>query len=159
MEFKNIGIVSDHAGFSLKENIVQHLQSLSPSLHVSDYGPGECKKKVDYPDFAIKVARSVSEKKLDGAIAICGTGLGMCIVANKFHQIQAICPWDEYSARMGREHNHANILCLGARSLSFEKAKTIVETWLMTPFQGERHKERLQKIRLIEKENSSSRNE
>ena len=85
-------------------------------------------------------------EKADAGIAICGTGIGMSIAANKFLGIRAACPWDKYSCEMARKHNNINVLCLGARTLTPENTLTILETWLTTPFEGDRHEKRLKII-------------
>ena len=153
MNFKRLGVVADHAGVEYKEKILTYLQQSYPQIKLRDFGVNNSQQKVDYPDFAFEASWNVSQKKLDGAIAICGTGIGMAIVANKLPMIQAVCPWDEFSCRMGREHNNANILCLGSRTLKFELVIKILSTWLNTNFAQERHQFRLNKIRLLEQKN------
>jgi ribose 5-phosphate isomerase B len=153
--FKKIGLASDHAGKELKRDILVFLKD--KGFELVDYGvPYESTGRVDYPDFVARLAEDVSNKTLDAGIAICGTGIGMSIVANKFKGVRAASVWDEYSSRMSREHNDANILCLGARTLNYFRALDYVEVWLRTSFAGEQHKTRLEKISKIEKKNLKS---
>ena len=148
--FKKVGIASDHAGKSLKKMILDFAQHLE--VEVVDYGiSSDEDKAVDYPDYAKLIANDIGRQKISGAIAICGTGMGMAMTANKFPGIRAVCPWDEYSCRMGRQHNKANVLCLGARSLNYHRAVDLVNIWLSTPFIGEQHTMRIEKLGQIEK--------
>ncbi len=148
--FKKIGIASDHAGKELKQELLNFLKTRGMAL--IDYGvPFESTDRVDYPDYASRLAEDVSNEKLDAGIAICGTGIGMSIVCNKFMKVRASCVWDEYTSRMSREHNNANILCLGARILNTSHAKELTDIWLGTSFLGEQHKIRIEKIDKIEK--------
>ncbi|RME64609.1 MAG: ribose 5-phosphate isomerase B, partial [Nitrospirae bacterium] len=105
---------------------------------------------VDYPDFAEKVSMAVSSGEVQRGILICGTGIGMSIVANKFPGVRATLCYDLYTARMAREHNDSNILVLGGRITAEEMAKQIVKVWIETPFEGGRHERRLLKIKTIE---------
>jgi len=151
-----IGIASDHAGKELKQMVVDFVRMMD--YEVVDYGVAvDMDASVDYPDYAALVAQDVSIGKLDRAIAICGTGIGMCITANKFPNVRAASIWDEFSARMSRAHNDANILCLGARGLNHHRAVDLVKVWLETPFEKGRHQMRLDKIREIEKKNIQPR--
>jgi len=152
MQFKTIGIASDHAARDLKTLIADYIKL--HDIKVIDFGVGqETSKSVDYPDYAAAVARDISEGKLDGGIALCGTGIGMSITANKFPGVRATVVWDDYSAKMSREHNNSNLLCLGARTLNHHRAVDLVKIWLETAFSGDRHQIRLDKIREIEKKN------
>jgi ribose 5-phosphate isomerase B len=137
-----IAIASDHAGFHLKNQIKEALDSLQ--VEYEDLGPGDT-NSVDYPDFARKVAEAV--QKGDRGILCCGTGIGMSIAANKFKGVRAALCNDIYAAQMSREHNDANILIMGGRVLtnSYE-VQNIVKTWLQTEFQGGRHQRRIDKI-------------
>jgi ribose 5-phosphate isomerase B len=146
----SIGLGADHAGKELKQLIAEMLRL---SEHrVVDYGvAADCKTSVDYPDYASAVAQDVSNGKLDAGILICGTGIGMQITANKYPGVRAATVWDEFSTRMAKEHNNANILCLGARSTNHMRATELVKLWLETPFGGSRHQTRLEKIREIER--------
>lgn len=147
MSNNSIAIGSDHAGRDLKEQVKALLEGLG--FEPVDYGTDDdC--SVDYPDYGEKVSQAVSQGQFQRGILICGTGLGMSIVANKFPGIRATLCHDEYTARMSREHNDSNILVLGGRVLQKETALKIVKVWLETPFEGGRHERRLQKITNIE---------
>ena len=141
-------IGSDHGGFDLKEKIKKFL--IGEKVEFEDIGT-KINESVDYPDYGIKVARAVSEGKAERGILVCGTGIGMSIVTNKFAKIRATLCSDTYSAKMSREHNDSNILILGGRIIEDEKALEIVKIWLETPFEGGRHKRRLDKIDELEK--------
>jgi len=145
-----IAIGSDHAGFRLKEKIKDFLRK--KGVEFCDFGP-ENEDPVDYPDFGKKVAKAVSQGEAERGILICGSGLGMTIVANKFKGVRATLCHDEYTAKMSRAHNDSNLLTLGARVLDEETALKIVEIWLDTPFEGGRHLRRLNKIKEIENKN------
>jgi ribose 5-phosphate isomerase B len=150
MEFQLIGIASDHAGVELKQMIVEFLTLLD--LVIVDHGVSlKDTHSVDYPDYARSLAESIQEGKVQGGIALCGTGIGMSIAANKFPGIRAGVVWDEFSCRMSRSHNDANILCLGSRALHPHRAVELVKLWLETPFSGARHGVRLEKITHIER--------
>lgn len=142
-----IAIAADHAGFKLKENIKKFLESLGHEY--KDFGT-DSEESVDYPDFAIKAAEAVKSKKFDRGILICGTGIGMCISANKVPGIRAALCYDTETARLSREHNNANVLTMGARIIGEEKAKEIVDVWLKTEFAGGRHERRVEKINKID---------
>ena len=143
-----IAIASDHAGFELKEKLKEFLNELGYGY--KDFGTFS-KESVDYPDYALRVAESVAEKKFERGILVCGTGIGMSMAANKVPGIRAALCYDEKTARLSREHNDANILTLGARLTSEKKAKEIVKVWLKTEFAGGRHSRRLKKIEEIER--------
>lgn len=143
-----IAIGSDHAGFDVKESIVKALNSgmlEEFNAGVSDMGP-DSSDRVDYPDYAHKVAQSVAEGSCDLGILICGSGNGVCITANKHDGIRAGLAWDTELASLAREHNDANIICLPARFVSEEKALEIAKAFLAASFEGGRHQERVQKI-------------
>jgi ribose 5-phosphate isomerase B len=142
-----LAIGCDHGGFELKEEILSVLNELN--IEFIDYGTNNL-KSVDYPDFGEKVSQAVSTGKTERGILICGTGIGMSIVANKFPKIRASLCNDLYTAKMSRFHNDANILVLGGRVVGKGLAKEIVRVWLSTPFEGERHCVRLNKITQIE---------
>lgn len=144
-----IGLGSDHGGFELKEELKAFLKSLG--FEPADLGTFN-EESVDYPDFGILVAGKVSRGELEKGILICGTGIGMSVVANKFRGVRAALVNDLYSARLSREHNDANVLVIGGRIVARDLAKEIVKTWLETPFAGGRHKKRLEKIEALEKE-------
>jgi ribose 5-phosphate isomerase B len=144
-----IGLACDHGGYELKEELMPFLKSLGvESIDMGTFS----EDSVDYPDFGILVAEKVSRRELEKGILLCGTGIGMSIVANKFPGIRAALVNDLYSSRCAREHNDANILIIGGRIVGKELAKEIVKVWLETPFAGGRHKRRLEKIEALEKE-------
>jgi ribose 5-phosphate isomerase B len=144
-----IGLACDHGGFELKEEIKNFLKSLG--VEPIDMGTFD-ENSVDYPDFGVLVAEKVSRGELERGILICGTGIGMSIVANKFPRIRAALVNDLYSAKFSRAHTDANLLVMGGRIVGKELAKEIVKVWLETPFAGGRHKRRLEKIEALERE-------
>jgi ribose 5-phosphate isomerase B len=139
-----IALGSDHAGFDYKERLKILLDETGKPYQ--DFGTSS-PESVDYPDFAHAVSKAVASGKYQLGILICGTGIGMSIVANKHSGIRAAVCESTASAKLSREHNDANILCLGARITSWETAAEIVKVFLATPFSGgERHMCRIQKI-------------
>lgn len=140
-------IASDHAGFDLKENIKEAL--LNEGIDVQDLGPINS-DSVDYPDFGIKLAKAVAADESLNGIVICGTGIGMSIVVNRFPGIRGTLCSDVYTAKLCREHNNSNILILGGRVVGRGLAYEIVKTWLATPFEGGRHQKRLDIIKDID---------
>ena len=148
-----IGMACDHGGFNLKEDLKGFLTSTGAD--VIDLGSFN-ETSVDYPDFGAELARKVSTGTLEKGILICGTGIGMSVVANKFPGVRAALANELYSARCSREHNDANVLVLGGRVIGTSLARELVKVWLETPFSGGRHQQRLDKIRTIEKENFKS---
>ena len=144
-----IAIGSDHAGFSLKESIRKYLEKTG--YLVDDQGTGS-ENSVDYPDFGKAVAERVASKQADLGIAVCGSGIGISIAANKVPGIRAALAHDVVTAQLAREHNDANVLALGARIVTPAAALEMVQTFLNTPFAGGRHQRRLDKIAAIEKE-------
>ncbi len=151
-----IYIGTDHAGFELKEELKIFLEKLG--CEVEDKGAYEFNEADDYPDFIFPVVKAVAEdidNDLDSrGIVIGGSGQGEAIVANKVRGIRAAVVYDEYSSEMSREHNDANIISLGTRTLTISKAKELVKLWLETPFSNEeRHKRRIEKIKAIENDN------
>ena len=145
-----IATASDHAGYELKKGILSYLAERK--IDFEDYGCGP-DERVDYVDYADKAIQSVCSGTHDRAILICGTGLGMAIVANKFKGIRATPCCDEYSAEMSRSHNDSNCLTLGGRILPLDEALAIVKMWLETEFEGGRHQERIDKILKVEERN------
>jgi ribose 5-phosphate isomerase B len=142
-----IAIGCDHAGVELKNELLSLLNNLR--IQYIDYGT-DSPESVDYPDFGEKVSDAVSSGKIESGILICGTGIGMSIVANKFPGIRASLCNDLFTAKMSRLHNDANILVIGGRVVGKDLAKEIVKTWVSTPFEGNRHCRRLDKITKIE---------
>ncbi len=144
-----LAIGCDHGGFELKEEILKFLKTVA-NLHVTDLGPAT-RDSVDYPDFGAKVSEAVSKGTVERGILICGTGIGMSIVANRYPNVRAALCHDHFTAQMSREHNDANILVMGERVIGKGVALEIVKTWLDTGFAGGRHQNRLDKITAIEK--------
>lgn len=142
-------VASDHAGFSLKVVVIEHLRS--SKYEVLDLGTDDATNSVDYPDYAKKLAKEVSANSDTLGILLCGTGIGMSITANKFRGIRAASVSDTFSARMSRMHNNSNILCLGSRVVGNGLALDIVDAWLNAKFEGGRHTNRVDKISEIEK--------
>jgi ribose 5-phosphate isomerase B len=140
-----LAIGSDHGGFELKQEVLKYLKSLA-NIQITDVGPAN-KDSVDYPDFGARVAEAVSSGAADRGILICGTGIGMSIVANRYPMVRAALCHDHFTAQMSREHNDANILVMGERVIGKGVALDIVETWLVTEFAAGRHQLRLDKIR------------
>lgn len=151
-----IAVASDHRGFAVKSKILNMVSAMG---HQGlDFGP-ESGEMVDYPDFASKVGRSVSHHEVDRGILICGSGMGMCIVANKFDGVRAAPCHDDLTAEMSRLHNDSNVLCLSADLLGERLVHRMVEIWLATEFEGGRHTRRLDKISAIEMENKRANRE
>ena len=144
---KKIAIASDHGGFDLKKNVISSLQN--KGLEIQDLGPSNT-DSVDYPDYGIKIAHAILEQRVKRGIVICGTGVGMSIVVNRFPGIRGTLCSDVYTAKMCREHNDSNILIMGGRVIGKDLALEIVEIWLKTNFEGGRHQRRLDKINKID---------
>ena len=144
-----IALGSDHGGLALKEALKQLLTERG--LAAEDCGTLNS-DSVDYPDFGIKVANKVSSGEADLGILVCGTGIGMSIVANKFPRVRAALVTDSFMARMAKEHNNANILVLGGRVINESQAREIVAAWLDATFEGGRHQWRLDKIAALEQD-------
>jgi ribose 5-phosphate isomerase B len=138
-----IPIASDHAGFEAKELVKNILKELD--ITTIDYGTSS-DESVDYPDFATLVAQAVNNGDHEMGILICGSGQGMCMTANKYPKVRAALAWNEDIARLSRQHNKANILCLPGRFLGVEELRSIVTSWLDTGFEGGRHQRRIDKI-------------
>jgi ribose 5-phosphate isomerase B len=140
-------IASDHGGLALKEAVCAYLEE--KGVEIQDLGT-MTDDSVDYPDYGVKVARSVSTGEADKGILICGTGIGMSIVANKFPGIRAALINDEFTAQMSKEHNNANVIVMGGRVLSSAQAQKMVQIWLESNYEGGRHQKRLDKIASLE---------
>ena len=139
---------SDHAGFRVKDFVIEFLTK--KGYEVVDQGPYD-NARVDYPDFASKVSLSViKDLEHHKGILICGTGIGMSVSANKFNGIRAALCHDGYGAKMARNHNDANILCMGERVSGFGVMESILESWLANDFEGGRHANRVNKINLLD---------
>ena len=147
-QMEKIAIASDHAGLELKEDIKTFLKEKGVAILYMGTNGSE---SVDYPDYGIPVAEKVSRGELNKGILICGTGIGMSIVANKFSNVRAALVNDVYSATMAKEHNDANILVIGGRIAGKGLAREMVKVWMEAKFEGGRHQKRLDKIKEIEK--------
>jgi len=145
-----IALASDHAGYDLKAGLAEYLRGQGLPFEDFGCGPGET---VDYVDFGAKAARAVLAGACDRAILVCGTGLGMGIVANKFKGIRATPGASEYAVEMARKHNDSNCLTLGGRTHTLEIGVRLVRIWLETGFEGGRHAARVGKIAAIEDAN------
>lgn len=141
-----IAVGADHAGFEYKEKLKELLTSLG--FEFRDFGT-QSTESTDYPDYAHSVAEAVSSGKADFGILVCGTGIGMSIVANKHNNVRAANVESSDAAKLAREHNNANVLAIGARLTSWDKAKEIIQTFLNTKFEGGRHQRRVDKIHTI----------
>lgn len=148
-EKPRIALGADHAGFQAKENVKKYLESAG--YGVSDAGTSS-EESVDYPDFAVKVARRVQKGHSDLGILVCGTGIGMAMAANKISGVRAAVAHDALTAQMSREHNDANVLTLGARVLSEHQIIEVVASFLGANFAGGRHQRRVDKISELDQE-------
>ncbi len=147
-----IGIASDHGGKILKDKILRYLRD--GGCPVRDFGVAvDSNASVDYPDYAKQLASLISKGELTRGILVCGSGIGMSIAANKFPGVRAALITDDYTAKMCRLHNDANVLCLGERVINHDRALDFVRIWLETEFEGGRHQGRLDKIRALELHN------
>lgn len=144
-----IAVASDHRGFVIKGKIISMISDLGHEA--LDMGT-DSTESVDYPDFAVKVSQGISDGTIDRGILICGTGMGMCITANKFPGVRACTCHDDLTAEMSRRHNDANVLCLSADLLGDRLVNRMVELWLKTEFEGGRHARRVEKIGRIDSE-------
>ena len=142
-----IGIGNDHAAFDMKNELVVILKDMGHE--VVDYGTHST-DRCDYPIYGEKVANAVAVGEVDCGILLCGTGIGMSLVANKVRGIRAAAVSEAYSARLSKQHNNSNIICLGARVIGIETAKMICEEWLNAEFEGGRHQNRIDLIMSIQ---------
>jgi ribose 5-phosphate isomerase B len=142
-----IAIGADHAGFRLKQLCADRLNAIGHD--VADHGTYS-EERVDYPDYAVKVARAVAAAEADLGVLVCGSGVGVCIAANKIGGIRAATVHDFTSARLAREHNDANIVCLGARFVGEQVALDALDAFLNAEFEGGRHIERVAKITALD---------
>ncbi|QVK17789.1 ribose 5-phosphate isomerase B [Mycoplasmatota bacterium] len=142
-----VALGSDHAGYDLKQSIKQILDEMK--IEYTDFGTDEA-ISCDYSDYAIIVSEKVAKGEYDRGILVCGTGIGMSIASNKVKGIRAALIENIYSAKVTREHNNSNVLCLGGRVTGLEVAKEIVKTWLGTDFIGGKHERRVGKITTYE---------
>src|SRR5215469_6243526 len=144
-----IGIATDHGGFELKQKLVERLRAAGHEI--IDFGAHELKPEDDYPDFVIPLGQAVAAGKVDRGVAVCGSGVGASICANKIKGARACLIEDNFSARQGVEDDNLNLLCLGGRIEGPELAWDLVQTYLKAQFSGaERHKRRLAKVAALE---------
>jgi ribose 5-phosphate isomerase B len=140
---KIIAVGCDHAAFVLKETIKKHLQE--QGYEVKDYGCFSS-ESVDYPDMIHPLAKEINAGKIERGIVLCGSGIGVSMVANKYPKVRCALCWNSELARLCRQHNDANVLALGARFIPEKEALEMVDTFLNTPFEGGRHQGRVDKI-------------
>ncbi|MGB3852453.1 MAG: RpiB/LacA/LacB family sugar-phosphate isomerase [Tunicatimonas sp.] len=146
-----LGIAADHGGFEAKQKLITFLQTMS-DISLTDYGADTYDAKDDYPDFAAKIAHAVASGEVERGIAICGSGVGASIAANKVKGVRAALICDTYSARQGVEHDDMNVICFGARVFGEELIKEMTKAFLGAKFSGEeRHVRRLNKVKAMEK--------
>lgn len=138
-----VAIASDHGGINTREEIMKLMDTLG--IEYKDFGC-DCTTSVDYPDYALPVAEKVASGEFDRGILICGTGIGMSIAANKVKGVRCALVHDVYSARLTREHNDSNVIAMGERVIGPGLACEIAKVWLESEFEGDRHKNRLEKI-------------
>ena len=142
-----IAIGSDHAAFEFKEQIKEYLGI--KGIEYRDYGC-YCTERIDYPEYGAKVGKAVARGECEKGLLFCGTGVGISISANKINGIRCVVCSEPYSAKLSRLHNDTNVLALGARVVGIELAKMIIDIWLDTPYEGERHAKRIKMIQNIE---------
>ncbi len=142
-----VALGADHAGFQLKEALKGWL--IGQGCQVLDVGTHSA-EAVDYPDYAVQVGQAVADGKVQRGVLVCGTGIGMAIAANKVDGVRAALCADLYTARMSREHNDANVLCLGGRLIGADMAADVLRAWLEAEFAGGRHARRVDKIAAME---------
>lgn len=147
-----IGLGSDHGGYNLKTEIVKYLEE--KGVKCVDFGPNNSLESVDYPIYGETVANAVKNGEVDYGIVCCGTGIGISLAANKIPGIRCAVVSDVFSAKMSKAHNNANMLSLGERVLGRGLALEIVEAWINTEFEGDRHSRRVDMIKEIEKKYS-----
>lgn len=142
-----LAIGSDHGGYDLKEQIKEHLKERN--IEFKDFGTNST-ASVDYPDYAEIVCNAVVSGECERGILVCGTGIGISIAANKVKGIRAALCGDSFSAKMAKQHNNANVICLGGRVTGSELAFSIVDAWIDNEFLGGRHQNRIDKIHALE---------
>jgi ribose 5-phosphate isomerase B len=148
-----VGIAADHGGFGLKEELVIHLREAGHE--VVDIGAHSLAPGDDYPDFVIPLAHAVAEGKVQRGVAICGSGVGASVCANKVPGVRAALIHDHFSAQQGVEDDHLNVICMGGRTMGPAVARDLVDTFLGAQFsQGERHVRRLKKVASLETQNT-----
>ena len=147
-----IGLGCDHGGYNLKSEIIKHLES--KGIECVDYGTNNDLESVDYPIYGESVANAVVNKDVDYGIVCCGTGIGISLAANKVPGIRCAVVSDVFSAKMSKAHNNANMLSLGERVIGKGLALEIVDAWINTEFEGDRHSRRVDMINKIEEKHS-----
>jgi ribose 5-phosphate isomerase B len=147
MEIKKIVIGSDHAGFDEKERARHELEALG--VEVEDKGTFS-NESVDYPDYAAAVGRAIASGEAERGVLVCGSGIGVAIAANKIPGVRAAVCWNDETARLAREHNDANVICIGSRQVEPSVAAQMIRTFLETDFAGGRHARRVEKIKELE---------
>ena len=151
-----IGIATDHGGFSLKEELLGQLRAVGHE--VVDFGADRLNQGDDYPDYVVPLAEAVAAQKVDRGVAICGSGVGASVCANKIRGVRAALIHDHFSARQGVEDDHMNILCMGGRTVGPAVAWDVVQTFLTAEFsQALRHLRRLGKVAMLEKQKEQAR--
>lgn len=143
-----ISVASDHRGFEFKKRVMKMLTEMGHT--VEDFGVMSSAESVDYPDFGLKASRAVGTGECDRGILICGTGIGMSLVANKVKGVRAALCHNLYTVEMSRRHNDSNVLCIGADVVDGDLLEQKVKLWLDTPFEGGRHARRVEKIMEVE---------
>jgi ribose 5-phosphate isomerase B len=146
-----VAIASDHGGVNIRQEIIKLMDEMG--IQYEDLG-AECGVSVDYPDYALPVAKKVATGEVDRGILVCGTGIGMSIAANKVEGIRCALVHDTFSAKATREHNDSNVLAMGERVIGPGLARDIAKIWLTTEFEGGRHENRVNKIRAIEQQSN-----
>lgn len=140
----NIALASDHRGYDFKKRVITMLAQMKHT--VKDFGTSTSTEPVDYPDYGLKAAKAVGSGECDRGILICGTGIGMSLIANKVKGVRAAVCHNLYTVEMSRRHNDSNVLCIGADVVNEELLEQKVNLWLETPFEGGRHARRVGKI-------------
>ncbi len=148
-----IALASDHRGFDFKKHVASLLTQMGHS--VMDFGTDKNSESVDYPDYGLKAARAVGSRECERGILICGTGIGMSLVANKVKGVRAAVCHNLYTVEMSRRHNDSNVLCIGADVVTEELLEQKIKLWLETPFDGGRHARRVEKIMELENDNGA----
>jgi ribose 5-phosphate isomerase B len=151
-----IGIATDHGGFNLKEELVKQLREAGHEI--VDFGAYNLSEGDDYPDYVVPLAEAVAAQKVDRGVAICGSGVGASVCANKIRGVRAALIHDHFSARQGVEDDHMNVLCMGGRTVGPAVAWDLVQTFLAAEFsQAPRHLRRLAKVASLEKQNDNAK--
>ena len=140
-----IVLASDHGALALRTGLIRFLDQFYSTYQLIDLGTVSA-DSVDYPDFADQLVQTINHQEADCGILCCGTGIGMSIRANRYPGIRAALVYDEFTAKMAKEHNNANVLCLGGRTLELKDAQHLVKVWLDATFEGGRHQSRIEQL-------------